>query len=110
MNTTWPEYIHLTLLWCRTKVCAYLTSHDSGGTSTVISGMPLLHRLHDFDSSEKNYKLSQYPTGLEPIACKPFFSEIANNYVRDIPHTDPLALNVHSNQSQKSRGLFGWFG
>ena len=57
---------------CRTKACAYLTSHDSGGALTVTSGMPLLHRLHDFDSSEKNYKISQYTTGLEPIACKPF--------------------------------------
>jgi len=97
----------ITGLKVRTKACAFLAMRGSGASS-VTSGLTLLDRLDDFDSGGKNYKIADVPMALQPIACKPVFFDIANNYVRELPSKD-LEATVNASKSKQSRGLFGWF-
>eukprot|EP00558_Chaetoceros_sp_UNC1202_P004803 CAMPEP_0197242892 /NCGR_PEP_ID=MMETSP1429-20130617/8503_1 /TAXON_ID=49237 /ORGANISM="Chaetoceros sp., Strain UNC1202" /LENGTH=333 /DNA_ID=CAMNT_0042703005 /DNA_START=12 /DNA_END=1013 /DNA_ORIENTATION=+ len=97
----------ITVAQCRSKASAYLAKRGSGA-STVTSGMNLLRRLEDFDSGGKVYRLGDVPPALEPVPCKPFFFDVANNYVRNFPG-EALAVHVHLKR-KKNRGLFSWFG
>lgn len=97
----------IAVLKIRTKASAFLAMRGSGASS-VTSGLILLDRLDDFDSGGKNYKIADVPMSLQPIACKPMFFDIANNYVREFP-TKNLEATVNASKSKKSRGLFGWF-
>ena len=92
---------------CRTKACAFLASRGSGA-STVTSGMTLLRRLDDFDAGGKTYRLANVPPALEPIAAKPFFFDIANNYIADFP-VGEIEDYVNFNKPQQRKGLLSWF-
>ncbi len=99
----------VTVALCRAKACAYLANRGSGASSAT-SGMSLLRRLDDFDSGGKTYRLADVPPMLEPIPCKPMFFDIANNYVRDYPHSELQAYldSKKEETSQKKKGIFGW--
>lgn len=97
----------ISALKVRAKASAFLAMRGSGASS-VTSGLTLLQRLDDFDSGGKNYKIADVPMELQPIACKPMFFDIANNYVREFPTKDLEAI-VNASKPKQSRGLFGWF-
>ena len=92
---------------CRTKASAYLYSRGSGA-SNVTSGSTLLRRLDDFDAGGKTHKIASVPSNLHPVAAKPFFFDIANNYVKDY-HVDEIEAYVILNRPKEKHGLMRWF-
>lgn len=97
----------LTAAKCRTKACAYLASCDSGA-STVTSGLSLLGRLDDFDAGGKTHRLAHVPPTVLPVAAKPFFFDVANNYVKDFP-MDEIEAYVTLTKPREKKGLLRWF-
>jgi len=92
---------------CRTKASAYLYSRGSGA-SNVTSGSTLLRRLDDFDAGGKTHKIASVPSNLHPVAAKPFFFDIANNYVKDY-HVDEIEAYVILNRPKEKHGFLRWF-
>lgn len=93
----------------RTLASLYLETRSSGASS-MTSGLSLLSRLDDFDSGGKTYKIADVPMQLQPIACKPVFFDIANNFLCDFPK-DELQNFVRSSKlkPQGNGSIFRWF-
>lgn len=92
---------------CRTEAHAYLASLGSAGATLTDSGKSLIHRLDDFDSGGKSYRLVDIPPTYETITCKPTFFDVANNHISDMPINE-LQKHIDNNKTQ-SRSLLGWF-
>lgn len=92
---------------CRTKACAFLASRDSGASNTS-SGLSLLGRLNDFDAGGKTHRLAQVPPNLLPVAAKPFFFDLANNYVKDFP-VEEIEAYVTLKKPREKKGFMRWF-
>jgi hypothetical protein len=97
----------ITAAKCRAKASVILASNPSGAF-TVTSGMNLLRRLDDFDSGGPTCRLTSVPPALEMIAAKPFFFDIANNYLRDM-QVGGIENHVISTMPVKRQGVQSWF-
>jgi hypothetical protein len=96
----------ITVAKCRAKASVILACNPSGAF-TATSGMNLLRRLDDFDSGGSTCRLTSVPPALEMIAAKPFFFDIANNYLRDMQVGD-IENYVISSTPVKRQGIQSW--
>mmetsp|Transcript_14834 Transcript_14834/g.14286 ORF Transcript_14834/g.14286 Transcript_14834/m.14286 type:complete len:688 (-) Transcript_14834:292-2355(-) len=92
---------------CKAEAHAYLVKLGSAGATLGDCGRSLIHRLDDFDSGGKTYRLVDIPPSCETITCKPTFFDIANNYISEMP-IDELQMHIDNNKKQ-SKSLLGWF-